>query len=335
LRLTRLFAAVSFANALGCKRRLPALTSIPVSEQGMNLVMTSIFGMNAEAIDPFFRSLRTSGYRDEIVVFVAAIPEESRELLRSHQATVIDVENRSLPVTYASLGKKLCLAPAVVFRAYWKFRRDVSCLIVNCWRFFRFHSYLQTLPKQPDYVLLADVRDVVFQSDPFAFRFPPGLSVASERSGGTIGQSRGNSKWLWECAGYRQWRKLSGCTPVCSGTIVADGATMKRYLELMTQHLRRSYFWGLFDAIDQGLHNYFVHNRMIAPLQIFENWQGPFLTMDSEVVTPERKTREGYLCNRDGSVVPIVHQYDRVKNLYHPGEPLPECWKFSRVTASS
>jgi hypothetical protein len=95
----------------------------------------------------------------------------------------------------------------------------------------------------------------------------------------------------------------------------------------MTTHLRRKFFWGMFDAIDQGLHNYFVHNQMVAPLRIYTNWNGPFLTLDSEVVSPEQKNPEGFLCNRDGSVVPIVHQYDRIKNLYRPGEPRPECWQ--------
>ena len=103
---------------------------------------------------------------------------------------------------------------------------------------------------------------------------------------------------------------------------------MRQYLQLMTQHLRRRYLWGLFDAIDQGLHNYFIHNEMIQPLRIFENWRGPFLTLDSETVTPDRKTREGNLCNQDGSVVPIVHQYDRIRGLFRPGEPRPDCWKF-------
>ena len=295
--------------------------------------MTSIYGMNAEAIEPFFHSLRISGYADEIVVFAASIPEESRALLRKHKATVVDVENRGVPVTYASLGGKLCRAPVALYRAYWKYRRDVSCLIVNCWRFFRFRDYLRLLPKLPEFVLLADVRDVVFQSDPFSFAFAPGLSAASEHCGSTIGQSRGNAKWLWEVGGLGQLRKHARATPICSGTIVADGSTMRDYLELMTEHLRRCYFWGLFDAIDQGLHNYFVLNQMIEPLRVFENWQGPFLTLDSETVTPERKTREGYLCNRDGSLVPIVHQYDRVRDLFQPGEPRPECWRVSRMTS--
>jgi hypothetical protein len=190
-----------------------------------------------------------------------------------------------------------------------------------------YRDYLANLTEKPQFILMADVRDVVFQSNPFAYPFPAGLSVASECVRSSIGSSRGNAKWLWEVAGIRELRRLSGRTPICSGTTVGDYATIQPYLELMTTHLRRKFFWGMFDAIDQGLHNYFVHNQMVAPLRIYTNWNGPFLTLDSEVVSPEQKNPEGFLCNRDGSVVPIVHQYDRIKNLYRPGEPRPECWQ--------
>ena len=180
-------------------------------------------------------------------------------------------------------------------------------------------------------VLLADVRDVVFQSNPFSFPFPPGLSAASECTRGTIRQSHGNKKWLWEAVGWRQMRRLTGKTAVCAGTTLADHATMTKYLELMTSHLNRRFFWALFDSIDQGLHNYFVHNRLIAPLTIHTNWNGPFLTGDSEVVGPKNKNREGYLCNDDGSIIPVVHQYDRIPGLFKPGEAKPQCWKFYRT----
>jgi hypothetical protein len=297
----------------------------------MNLVLTSIYGLSTEIVEPFFYSLRLSGYTDQTVAIVTHITDDCRSMLTRYEATVIESEYHGLPMTYASLARRLRLAPGAIYRAYWKHRRDVRCLLVNCWRFFRFQEYLQHTAASPAFVLLADVRDVVFQGNPFSYAFPPGLSAASERAGGTIGQSRGNSKWLWEAAGTRELRRLADRTPVCSGTIVADGPTMRRYLDLMTEYLRRRFFWGLFDAIDQGLHNYFVHNRMITPLRVFENWDGPFLTLDSEVVTPERKTPEGFLCNRDGTRVPIVHQYDRVRDLYREGEPRPACWKFYRA----
>jgi hypothetical protein len=297
----------------------------------MNMVLTSIYRLDAKTVEPFFRSLRLSGSTGPLVVLVAEISEACRALLRRYDATVVDIEYNGLPLSYLSLASKLRQSPKVIYRAYlqggfWK--KDSSRLLINCWRYFCARDYLGKLTRRPQFVLLADVRDVVFQSDPFAYPFEPGLSAASECVRGTIGRSRGNLKWLWEVAGWREMRRLSDRAPICSGTTMADDATMTAYLDLMTQHMRRCYLWGLFDAIDQGLHNYFVHNRMIEPLHVFFNWNGPFLTLDSETIRPENKNRDGYLCNSDGSVVPIVHQYDRIKDLYRDGEPIPACWNF-------
>lgn len=294
----------------------------------MNLILTSIYGLSAEKVEPFFRSLRMSGCHDKVVVFANQISPECVAMLASYQARVIDFESFGFQVAYASLIKRLVSLPQAIYRAYWQYSRDVRCLIVNCWRFFGFQEYLATLQHKPEFVLLSDVRDVVFQSNPFDYPFKPGLSVASECIRGTIGHSHGNSKWLWEVAGWREMRRLADRVPLCSGTIVADHDTMLKYLRLMTEHLKRCFFWGLFDAIDQGLHNYFVHNQMIKPLRVFPNWNGPFLTLDNEEVRPKNKNCNGYLCNQDGSVIPIVHQYDRVKHLYRLGEPRPGCWTF-------
>lgn len=67
---------------------------------------------------------------------------------------------------------------------------------------------------------------------------------------------------------------------------------------------------------------------MIKPLQIHTNWHGPFLTLDSETVRLGNKNADGWLCNQNGSVVPIVHQYDRIKGLYQKNETVPPVWQF-------
>ena len=298
----------------------------------MNLILTSIFNLSADKVEPFFKSLRMSGYADKVVVFINQVSPACRTVLDHYQAETLDFETLGLQLAYASLAKRLASAPKAIYRAYYKYPRDVRCLIVNCWRFFGIRDYLSNLRDKPEFVLLADVRDVVFQANPFPF--PRGLSAASECVRGKIRHSQGNAKWLWEVAGFRELHRLGERTPVCSGTIAADYDTIVKYLDLMTEHLKRCFFWGLFDAIDQGLHNYFVHNQMIKPLRVFTNWNGPFLTLDSEIVLPKNKNRDGYLCNEDGSVIPTVHQYDRIKNLYQPGEPRPACWEFYNSTAS-
>lgn len=294
----------------------------------MNLVLTSVYGLSAQAVEPFFSSLRHSGYEDPVVVFATNISEDCRSLLKQYGAVVFEPEYTGFPLAYASLSKRLTFVPTVIYRAYVKQHKNPNALIVNCWRYFCFSDYLAQLTSKPNYVLFSDVRDVVFQKQPFSFPFELGLSVASECVRSTIGNSRANSKWLWQAAGFKQMRKLANQTPICSGTTVADYRTALSYLTQMTSLLKKAYFWGLFEAIDQGLHNYIVHNQLIEPLHIFRNWSSPFLTLDSEEVLSENKDSAGYICNQDRSIVPIVHQYDRVRNLYKPGEIKPPCWRF-------
>lgn len=297
-----------------------------------NTILTSIYGLSADAVEPFFYSLRLSGCEDNAVVFATKISDDCRAVLKKYGATVIESDYHGLPMAYSGLARRVWLALKATCGYYRNHRRgekDASYLFVNCWRFFCFRDYLSKLDDKPALVLLADVRDVVFQRNPFSFPFQPGLSVASECTQKTISGSRGNTKWLLEAVGFREMRKIAHRTAVCAGTTMADYSTITKYLDLMTAHLNRRFFWALFDSLDQGLHNYFVHNQLVTPLHLCRNWNGPFLTLDSEVVLPENKTPDGYLCNKDGSIIPIVHQYDRIKALYRPNEPLPRCWKIT------
>jgi hypothetical protein len=299
----------------------------------MNIILTSIYRLEGPAIEPFFESLRLTGSNCSVIVFAMEISPECKALLKRHKAIVIDAEYQGLPMAYAGLSRRIWLAFKAIVQNYWnqwRHGKDTSRLFINCWRFFCFRDYLLQLQEKPEHILLADVRDVVFQSDPFSYPFPKGLSVASEQTRGTIGQSRGNTKWLIEAVGWREMRKLKKLTAICAGTTFADYATMMKYLEAMTTQLDRRFFYALFDSIDQGLHNYFVHNRLVTPLQIHTNWHGPFLTLDSETVLPKNKNAKGYLCNNDGTIIPIVHQYDRIKNLFSQHETRPACWAFNQ-----
>jgi hypothetical protein len=298
----------------------------------MNIILTSTSGgLDAAAIEPFFYSLRLSGSRDPVVVLASAISDDCRGVIRRHQATVVDFEYRGIR-TLRTFSERLRAGSGATWRYYRKHRgeaNDQRYLFFNNARFFEYQDYLRNLPEKPRFVFLADIRDVVFQADPFSYPFEPGLSVALECTSRRILHSWCAIKGMVESAGVLETVRLARQNIVCAGTIMADYETMMRYLELMTARLRRRFFCGLWEGIDQGLHTQFVHRGLLAPIHTFENWNGPFLTMDSEVVTPERKNRDGYLCNRDGSVVPIVHQYDRIPGLYREGETVPPCWKYS------
>jgi len=300
----------------------------------MNMILTSTTGgLGADAIEPFFYSLRLSGYQDSVVVFASRISDQSREVLRKYRATVVEFDYQGMPVV-ANLTDRLPWAWKMISRYYRQHRfseKDFRYLVINCSRFFCYYQYLSGLQHKPKYVLQADIRDIVFQKDPFSFPFRSGLSVTTECQ--IIIKSRCAIKHLCETVGLFEMWRLARREIINCGTTVADFDTTMQYLELMTTHFNRAFFWALFEGIDQALHTYFVHKKLLDPIHIYNNWNGPFLTLDRVIVTSERKSTEGYLCNEDGSIVPIVHQYDRVKGLFKNGEAVPPCWRFYKSTA--
>jgi hypothetical protein len=300
----------------------------------MNMILTSTTGgLDAKAIEPFFNSLRLSGCQDPVMVSASKISDQSRELLAKYQATVVDFDYRGMPVV-ASLADRLPWAWKMVSRYYRHHRlneKDFRYLVINCSRFFCYHQYLSGLQQKPKFVFQADIRDIVFQKNPFSFPFHPGLSVATECR--AIIKSKCAIKHLCETVGPLEMWRIARREIINCGTIMADFETTMQYLELLISHFNRAFFWALFEGIDQALHTYFVHKNLLNPICIYNNWNGPFLTMDNVTVTSERKNSEGYLCNDDGSVIPIVHQYDRIKGLYQKGEAVPPCWEFYKSTA--
>jgi len=77
--------------------------------------------------------------------------------------------------------------------------------------------------------------------------------------------------------------------------------------------LLRSRFFVLFDGVDQGAHNIVIRDAQVSPVMIAKNWEGPIVTFGGE--TDLHINGECRLCNRDGSEVSIIHQYDRVPEL--------------------
>jgi hypothetical protein len=294
----------------------------------MNMILTSTTGgLDAKAIEPFFYSLRLSGCQDPVVVFTSNISKECQDLLAKYEATAEEFDYRGMPAV-SRLSQKLPWAWTMVTRYYRTHRlaeKDFRYLYLNCSRFYHYQQYLASLTDKPKFVFQADIRDIVFQTNPFSYPFAPGFSVATECQ--SIIASKGAVKQLWQAAGLIATCRMLLKPIINGGTLMADFETATKHIGLQTAHLDRVFFWALFEGLDQALAAYFAYNNMIRPLHVFNNWNGPFLTLANEVVLPANKNQDGYLCNKDGTVIPVVHQYDRVKRLYQKGEPVPPCWK--------
>ena len=173
----------------------------------------------------------------------------------------------------------------------------------------RFADYARLLEARPGLgaVLLTDVRDVVFQSDPFAPR-PAGLEVFVEDETRRLGQNRFHSKYLRALCGDALAATLEDRPCLCAGTIIGPAQDVARLCRLVLAlcAIPRSSVGGGF-GVDQAALQMAVHLGLI-PAEIRPN-HGRVATLGVDLAGT--RLQDGRILAADGSASPIVHQYDR------------------------
>lgn len=224
----------------------------------MNLILGTAWNCSHDVLQPFFRSLKATKFDGITIVFTNGVNGEFDDTLCIPFYPRNDIPNVS----------------------------------------YRFTLYLDFLLANREIVadskiMLTDLRDVVFQSDPFAFKYPPGLSCFLEDESKTIGSCPFNSPWVINTLGRDVHDNLADKLISCAGVTVGDYDAMIEYLRLMVS------FISVQGANDQGAHNGIVHLGLMPNITVYENEKGPVITV-------------GNMRNpKFGSKAAIVHQYDR------------------------
>ncbi len=190
----------------------------------------------------------------------------------------------------------------------------------------RWHIMLQYLQQHYDSfkrVLVADVRDTMFQSDPFSTIKPPGggelgddVLLSWYEQTGTIGRCSWNSGWVKDCFGPAVLQKLFKERIICSGISLGGRHAVHRYLRQMNNTMfdKRS---CERNGVDQGMHQVVMRD---------DSWQrglqvhlagvefGQVAHMQS---MPQRSLPADGLLRATGNqqVYAIVHQYDRAASI--------------------
>lgn len=177
----------------------------------------------------------------------------------------------------------------------------------------RFKHYLPILAAYPHArrVLITDVRDVAFQSDPFAKGFVDDESPVAlfcETPPGTLGTHGANPRWLNTLIGPDIAATLADKPVVCGGSIIGTPKALSSMINtlLVLCAVQRS---GALEGIgaDQAALNVIVHKQMAEAIAA-PNF-GRVATIG--YTQAPGVTAENMLTNPDGSISPIVHQYDR------------------------
>jgi hypothetical protein len=246
-----------------------------------NLIMGLWSRMTFDGLEKFIGSLRRTTFHGDVCVFVDAVTAETVDALLAHGILVERADRLATPRM-----------------------NDQSS------RYFDYLDFLARDGEAYASVMISDLRDVVFQSDPFEKPLPADIVFAQERC--LLGESPVNQRWMAEAYGEAVAHNVRDCLVSCSGTTFGTVSGMLRYLVAMTTELAglASRDILLSRGMDQGIHNYVIRMR---PLR--NAWFDP---TDSLVATmhfvPDESiqtTPRGVLI--DGKLVPVVHQWDRKK----------------------
>jgi len=293
-----------------------------------HLVLGAATSYELAEVMPFVRSLRRTGYAGHVALLVDVLRPESRQALQAMGVELITVteqwraRSRWQGLRRSAARLQLLASWCGTSRAWGepdptqrRLRRNRSVVPfhhISSGRYFYYYDYLVRQPVRFDRVMLTDVRDVLFQEDPFAFKPPQPLLFFLEGRGQPIGTEPYNRKWVRQLYGRRVLRSLADQRIVCSGVTIGQGHAILRYLELMCDELAplTSRMCGRVGR-DQGVHNYLIWRNRFPEAALLENGRGPVLTMDIVAFERLRGAPDGALLNDDGSRVAVVHQYDR------------------------
>ncbi|BFR47278.1 hypothetical protein RVX_R03390 [Nitratidesulfovibrio sp. HK-II] len=270
----------------------------PDSTPGPTLVMGLAAGYHAGDVRPFLASLRATGFAGRCVLFASPTTRDTGRMA-DMGADVLPFER----------------PPALAHLPY------------NALRYFLYLDLLRQAPRPYARVLITDVRDVIFQRDPFSFPWTEGLNVTLEDARMTIGACPYMTRWTTGHLGEAAWRALAGRRISCSGTTVGGHAAMLDYLERLT---------GLLlpfspappppvpdgtpppptgmAGYDQGVHNHLLHGGHLPEVTVHDN-AGPILTLGYKA-TPPAADAHGDILNDAGVPAVMVHQYDRMPEVF-------------------
>ncbi|KPK97175.1 MAG: hypothetical protein AMJ95_10540 [Omnitrophica WOR_2 bacterium SM23_72] len=247
---------------------------------------------------PFIISLKKTGFKGDICFFVNKVGVIDRLFLRLAGVKVIKIDRaKVLKEVSAEIATDLSFS--------------FGNSSIQAFRYLAQYSFLSKLSGQYSHVLLVDLRDVVFQKDPFDFDLKP-LSLFYEHKSTTIEGDSSNSAWIKRLFGQEVLNEIGSNTPICSGVIIGLVPEIIELIkELLTIPLKNHPRYGE----DQGILNYYVYKLRPADIATFANEDGPVMHSGPVPSAELRLSPEGLVLNESGNVVNIVHQYDRHPTL--------------------
>jgi hypothetical protein len=252
------------------------------------LVMGAAVGFGVPQVRVFVESLRATGYKGDVMMLVRWPGFEITRYLKRHG-----------------------VHPMRIFQTR-SFSRSPHAR-----RYTIYGEYLRERANRYDQVMLADTRDVVFQTHPFEGITGEQCNFFLESPVRTIGTDETNSRWVRGCFSPQEVEALAPRRISCSGITIGGTRAMLHYLTRMKQRIDEvpyRIYREIGHGYDQGLHNGLVYlDKSIEGVTVENN--GHIATMALEPRTAYELGDDKRIRTAGGHLPPICHQYDRFADL--------------------
>ena len=268
----------SYQWALGTFHRLTSLIKSSVQTRSSSSVKQLILGTAAgykiSDIQPFIVSIKASGFKGRIVLFVEDPTNDTAQYLRECSVETLPFNPGRMPITNR--------------------------------RYFLYRQFLKH-ENAVDHVMLTDVRDVVFQSNPFESCKDDGIYFFEEDNSMTLQSCSYNSNWILQAYGQKILDALGYKPIICAGVTIGRLKEIRDYLGIICDQLKRV---PALRGIDQGVHNVMVYTGRFPHAVIQANEAGPVYTLHHVKSGNIRIDQDGHIISKYG-IPAVVHQYDR------------------------
>lgn len=273
-----------------------------------NLVIGAIRGYTFSDLAPFVISLKRSNFRGDLVLLWNSVDESTRRELESHGVQLVHFSyrgggsinswSRFWPWLRPLL--RLPVGDSVRSRVY---RKILNLAFV---RYLHTLDYLRANQGRYQNILITDVRDVIFQDDPFRDPLPGDIVAFLEEPFVRYGKEPMNDGWIIENYGATCFKLLNGQRISCCGTVMGSAPGMIEYLSAFASEIIR--LRSVAHGADTSVHNVLIRKRMAGQITIVDNFEGAVGTCHAD---SNRVASRPPVLDTAGKPVPVLHQYDR------------------------
>ncbi|MEQ9443514.1 MAG: hypothetical protein RIG62_31030 [Cyclobacteriaceae bacterium] len=263
-----------------------------------NVILTSGSGYQFYQLQAFIETLFQTDYDGELAFFISDTDETTLHKLREYPILLIPFSYKhpylpEHPDIAAQIPEDIDFTPHP-----------------KTIRYIMYLAFLKARKESYKNVMLSDVRDVIFQKDPFDFSIDGKIYSFLEDKSQKIKDNYYNALWLKEAFGQDTLDRIGENYIVCSGITIGDYHPMVEYLEKLTHYI--IYVVKDRGCKDQGIHNYLIYTNQIKNIKLITDDEGAVSTITthkpaSSVMLNDEKN----VINKHHQIINIVHQYDR------------------------